>query len=572
MAIVEIAKIRVRRGQENITTVPRLDSGEFGWAQDTEHLYIGKRTDEGAINNDNSRILTENDLNNIFTLLGAASTTTLVAVYNYRDGILPDTQSRLLQSKLDDQVNLSDFGVIPGAIDGDITLQLKNAVKDLFGNTALDAVGKKDARRKLSIPAGSYIVTEHIELPPYTTLVGEGSELTTIKLVNTLTNVGATIFSTVDAKGIGATVRLVNPGNPTDLSTTGGLSAMSTGLDRARNVHIQGMTLEYSTLTTYSTTTSLISFDNVLDATVVDCVFKTTTTGSTYGIGGAGIGIVIRGTGGGLGSGDVNLCENVQVLNCKFDGLHQGITSTGTVIRPVIERNIFSNLDQGIVFGAADSATGPSNGLIDNNRFENIVNEAIYVGANPDNIRSNHLSSNNFFIQSGNGIGLADYITTGEKSVIVFNAAGNKSVNDYFHRRTVANDNPGSAFYYNPLIQGSTTIDDGSTYTKLVAIAANAPVATFGLTGTDQAITVRYQLTNAGLSRKGELLINIAPDGYTTISDTYNFTSYPSIADGAISFNMSEDYAQSNNCVILNCSNESATIAVTLEYQINIVV
>jgi hypothetical protein len=571
MAIIELAKLRVRRGQENITGVPRLDSGEIGWAQDTEHLYIGKRIDEGAVNNDNSRILTDNDLNNIFTLLGAASTTTLVAVYNYRDGVLPDTKSRLLQSKLDDQVNLSDFGVTAGAIDSDITLQLKNAVKDLFGNMALDAVGKKDVRRKLSIPAGSYIVTESVELPPYTTLIGEGSELTTIKLVNTLTNVGATIFSTVDAKGIGSTIRLINPGNPTDLSTIGGLSAMSTGLDRARNVHIQGMTLEYSTLTTFSTTTSLISFDNVLDSSIVDCVFKTTTTGSTFGIGGAGIGIEIRGTGGGLGSGDVNLCENVQILNCKFDGLHQGVFSTGTVIHPVIQRNVFSNLYQGVVLGESDAATGPSNGLIDNNRFENIVKEAIYVADNPNNIRSNHLSSNNFFIQSGNGTGLSDYITTIENPVVVFNAPGNKSVNDYFHRRTVANDTPGSAFYYNPLIKGSTTIDDASTYNKEVLVGVNAPVATFGLTGTDQLITLQYQLTNAGLSRKGVLIINVAPDGYSNITDTYNYIEYPSIVDGAISFNMSMDYAESNNYVILNCNNESATIGVTLEYQINIV-
>ena len=43
MAIIEVAKIQVRRGQELQTGIPRLDPGEFGWAEDTEHLYIGKR-------------------------------------------------------------------------------------------------------------------------------------------------------------------------------------------------------------------------------------------------------------------------------------------------------------------------------------------------------------------------------------------------------------------------------------------------------------------------------------------------------------------------------------------------
>jgi hypothetical protein len=62
MAVIEIAKILVRRGQELQTGIPQLDPGEFGWAEDTEHLYIGKRISEGAVDNQNTRILTENDL------------------------------------------------------------------------------------------------------------------------------------------------------------------------------------------------------------------------------------------------------------------------------------------------------------------------------------------------------------------------------------------------------------------------------------------------------------------------------------------------------------------------------
>jgi hypothetical protein len=30
MAVIEIAKIQVRRGQENLTGMPQLDAGEFG--------------------------------------------------------------------------------------------------------------------------------------------------------------------------------------------------------------------------------------------------------------------------------------------------------------------------------------------------------------------------------------------------------------------------------------------------------------------------------------------------------------------------------------------------------------
>lgn len=41
MAVIEIAKIQVRRGQEQQTGVPPLAGGEFAWAADTENLYIG---------------------------------------------------------------------------------------------------------------------------------------------------------------------------------------------------------------------------------------------------------------------------------------------------------------------------------------------------------------------------------------------------------------------------------------------------------------------------------------------------------------------------------------------------
>ena len=64
MAVVSISRIQVRRGQENQTGVPTLAGGEFGWAADTENLYIGLRREDGGARDDNVRILTENDLVN----------------------------------------------------------------------------------------------------------------------------------------------------------------------------------------------------------------------------------------------------------------------------------------------------------------------------------------------------------------------------------------------------------------------------------------------------------------------------------------------------------------------------
>lgn len=507
MAVIEIAKIRVRRGQENQTGVPQLESGEFGWAQDTEHLYIGKRIAEGAIDDQNTRILTENDLDNIFSLLGSATTATINTIYQYREAVSyinTFTTPRILQSKLDDTVSLADFGVEPSSTATDITYEFRQAVNTLFRNSAYGTFAREDSRRRLIIPAGHYYISNVIELPPFTVLDGEGSELTKLTLINNNSN----MFKTVDADG---------KNFETD--------DMASGVRRAREVKISGMTLEYTTATTSSY--ALVALDNVLNASIEDVVFRTainSTSTTTYGLVNWGIGIQLRGQGGGLGSGDTNLAENIQINNCKFDSLYRGIQGTGTVIRSVIKNNVFSNLNQGIALYSTDTLPGPVNAHISQNRFENIVRQGVFIGENPNNYRSNHVTDNNFFIQVGNGLGLADFVTTSQYSVMHFGAQGNKSENDYFQRKSLGSTTVDPTFYYNPLVTGNVYIKDSAMTTATIAYAAGPIVVNkIPMTGYDQMVTMNYQLTNPALSRKGNLLINIAPDGYASITDNYNF-------------------------------------------------
>ena len=63
MAVVSISRIQVRRGRKNQGSgLPQLASGEFGWAIDTQELYIGNgAVSEGAPYVGNTKILTEND-------------------------------------------------------------------------------------------------------------------------------------------------------------------------------------------------------------------------------------------------------------------------------------------------------------------------------------------------------------------------------------------------------------------------------------------------------------------------------------------------------------------------------
>lgn len=506
MAVIQISQIQVRRGQENQTGVPQLAPGEFAWAQDTENLYIGKSTDEGAVDSENSRILTEIDYDNLFNLINENNTGTIAVNYKYRDGVsyITDTVVRTLQGKLDDTVSLVDFGVVASATATDITTNFRHAVATIFKNSAWDSLNRQDARRVLMVPAGNYILSTYVELPPYAKIMGAGAGLTKLSL----TSNSANMFKTVDVDG-----------NNFDSGD------MSSGVRRAREVHISDMTLEYATTPTANN--ALISLDNVLDARVQNCILRTAfseASTTTYGLVDFGVGIEIRGTGGGIASGDTSLCKNIKISGNTFDGLYRGVQSTGTVIRPIIDNNVFSNLVQGVALYTINSLPGPSNGIITENRFENIVKEGIYVGPNPNNYLTNHISSYNFFIQTGNGTGLTDFTTAKQHPIITFESQGNKSVNDYFYRRQYAEATADPTFYYNTLIEGRTRIDDGAVYTATLVKSTSTNIVKIPLTGLNQAITVNYQLATTSSARTGSILVNLSHDGYNSVSDNYTYT------------------------------------------------
>ena len=144
MAVVEIARIQVRRGQENQTGVPQLAGGEFAWAADTEKLYIGLTREDGGSRDDNVEILTENHLRNFFSSLSPLSTT---ASYVYQVGenitINPNATvnpfqvefERTVQARLDDNdVSILNFGDAGSGVDDDTQL-IQYAHDNLFLNS-----------------------------------------------------------------------------------------------------------------------------------------------------------------------------------------------------------------------------------------------------------------------------------------------------------------------------------------------------------------------------------------------------------------------------------------------------
>lgn len=168
MAVVQISKIQVRRGQKYSNTgVPQLSSGEFAWAVDSQELFIGNGSiAEGAPYVGNTKILTEHD--NLIDLLGA---------YQFAaDGTeITGTFSRSLQKKLDETVSVLDFGPA-GMVDGEIdcTPYFQTALNQLF------IVGDQTFKRRLIIPAGTYKFNSDLFIPSTAFIEGENRNTVTL--------------------------------------------------------------------------------------------------------------------------------------------------------------------------------------------------------------------------------------------------------------------------------------------------------------------------------------------------------------------------------------------------------
>ena len=160
MAVVQISKIQVRRGQKNSNSgIPQLSSAEFAWAVDSQELFIGNGSVlEGAPYVGNTKILTEHD-----NILDLASS------YRFAndDTSITLSVSRSLQNKIDEtEVSVRDFGAI-GDGSTDCVSAFETAATQLFRNA------NNNYKKVLVIPNGEYLFTSDLALPSGVILQGE---------------------------------------------------------------------------------------------------------------------------------------------------------------------------------------------------------------------------------------------------------------------------------------------------------------------------------------------------------------------------------------------------------------
>ena len=587
MPIIEIAKIQVRRGQESQGQVPQLAPGELAWAEDTQNLYIGKRISEGANNDNNTRILTDKDLSNVFaSALGAVNFLNTSTQYRLKDRqfkygaganqTLATTGTYF--TKLDNWVSLTDFA--PGGVwpptgldttalynasynTVDITQILKNAIGETgIANTGGGVVLSTSIDLTVSyapplgplaikIPAGTWVVQSPVYLPPYTTLVGEGIGMTTLIWSN-FNNTVSPMFQTVDSNGKTFSTGMFPAGNG----------------QNARNVTLKNMTLQIPVGLNSTVTNAILSLDNASNVLIENVYFGNATNDNVIN---AVSGVQIRTSSTQVTDLTMAYSDNIQLNNCWFNGMATGITNYGTVNRAIIENSKFTWLYNGI---NSYNYTAPSliNGVASNNRFENIGLEAIVIGAPGYQKYTYFISENNSYRNVGNNL-VND--TQQYTTVLNFYDAGGQSINDYFDRMHNLNFASSATSTVNVVnrhwLSSGITAKNGSVIRKYVnsplggATSATTSLINLPMTTEESTAVINYQLYNANMTRKGQLTMNISnsgtfdafsgqfyPNGYASVSDTYVYTE----AQGGAGYNemlmFSTDLSRSQPIIQLN--------------------
>jgi hypothetical protein len=172
-----ISRIQARRGLQQ--DLPQLASAELGWSVDQRRLFIGNGTlTEGAPTEGVTEILTQ--YTNVLNILKSYTFSGNAGGYTAQTG--PSIISpivRTVQDKLDDFVNVKDFGAIGDGI-ADDTAAINRAITQIYLSARLAAYPQ--VRRTLYFPAGTYKITGNILLiPPYVRMIGDGISNTFIK-------------------------------------------------------------------------------------------------------------------------------------------------------------------------------------------------------------------------------------------------------------------------------------------------------------------------------------------------------------------------------------------------------
>ena len=316
MAIVQISKIQSRAG--NLVDLPQLDNGEFGWATDTNRLFIGKTGNVYA--SENIEVLTSysnisfsqingtDGANFNLTNLGActngqiltyvSSTNTWENYQTYSNGVTNLNSAKL---QLGNAANLSIGGGAIGYVlqtdgIGNLSWTPKNTLYSNITNFYPTVVTGSISTTTLTITAvtsgsvgvGTYITGAGVTSGTYITALGTGSGGTGTYTVNNSQTVGSsTLYGPL----------LMRVANTTPY--TNGQAITISGANGVANSSVNGLTF-YMTLTANYASSGNVSLYTDLGRTTIANVSTLTYTNSPNAIATAVLGS--SGSGSGVGT------------------------------------------------------------------------------------------------------------------------------------------------------------------------------------------------------------------------------------------------------------------------------
>lgn len=508
MAVVSISRIQVRRGRANEGTgLPQLASGEFGWAVDTQELYIGNgSTAEGAPAVGNTKILTE--ATNVLELAGQ---------YTYRSDSNIQTReggavARTITERLDDRVSVRAFGLTPTISPSQQTEQLQKALFELYLRPGFT---KEDAP-VLHIEPGEYTLTETVYLPPYTTIIGAGKERTVFKKTGDFP-MFVTVSSETSYNGTLATaVVLAEP--------TVAANALA---NQARRVRLEHMTLECGD----SSATSrayILSLNNCRDSVFEHVRFKyapTDVNATTPVIAENEVAIEF------VSKNDTVKTQDNTFLECEFIGLDEAVYAPYRVSHNKFKRCKFDFLRRGVILGenlVPGFNAGPDDNVITDSSFENIYEHAFLVptGTNNKSVQNKYGRSVG---NNGGSAGTAAY------PIVSYGERGNLSIDDVFDRtyNLAMNESFTPNTQYFPEVEGPVFYTNGSYQSTTLALGAFERTAFRLPADTTKYYTVEYfyksnaptLFPNRDFTRSGVLEIFVNRESNTVeITDDYETT------------------------------------------------
>lgn len=499
MAVIQLSRIQIRRGQKNQGTgLPQLASGELGWAVDTQELYIGNGSlSEGAPIIGNSKILTEHD--NIFSLSDAYSyRETDVHIQTGSSASAPTRRS--LQDRLDDQVSIKHFGVIA---DENIPVgaDFQRAIDQLYINNATK--GDPLSRVLLYVDPGIYNIDQTLYIPPFATIIGAGPEKTILRFTEE-----GTVMMTVN--------ELSQPGSPALDEVA--VDSATTYNNQARYIQLENLSIETE--------------NGSIGLHVNSCVhstFKNLKISSNWSIG-SPIPSIVQGelpthTGILLDSlspivrTDKNIFDNIVISNFAYGvGGNQHITN-----------NFFTNchfkaLGKGIIFGAQQNgdAETPKFNKISSSTFHDIHDEAILIERGKYN-----QSEGNHFMLVGNHGG-NEYLS--EMPIIQMNEVGNESIDDYFSRTDLLRTEFDIASTYVAEVKGNLNHTMGHTVEATIFTSSTPANIIRFPAEQNQSYEIEYYMYNQSYDFQRTGKLNLLCDK-TGLDKVYISDSYDQIGD-----------------------------------------